>query len=186
MAVPPETTSLNLTGKYLLNKSLSDDTDGILTLQGVGWMTRKAISLASLYVTLDHKTVDGVETIINSQELTGGVGSVTETRPLDWQDREVSDQLFGDVVTKSRRAKASDLEPAYLKEDWSDHSLQNGVINTVGHSDTPKSGKTWIAEQVWDIQNVNGERRYVKRVFFTGPKGEELSARQVFDYLGPS
>lgn len=36
--------------------------------------------------------------------------------------------------------------------------------------------------QVWDVQEVNGENRYVRRIFFTGPKGEELTARQVFDY----
>ena len=47
-------------------------------------MTRKAIALATLYVNLDHKTEeDGVETLINHQELTGGLGSSTETRPLD-------------------------------------------------------------------------------------------------------
>lgn len=36
--------------------------------------------------------------------------------------------------------------------------------------------------KVWDIQEVDGERRYVKRIFFTGPGGEEVKARQVFDY----
>jgi hypothetical protein len=165
MSVPSETNSSNLSGKYILvrssptprlirthcppqNKSLSDDTDTILMLQGISWFTRKAIALASLYVTLDHKQVDGVETLINQQELTGGVGSATETRPLDWQEREVSDRLFGDVITKSRRAMIADLEPAYLKEGWEPYSVEHGVINTHGQSDTPKSGRTWVAEQV--------------------------------------
>ncbi len=166
-------------------------------------MTRKAIALATLYVTLTHSTENGVETLINHQELTGGLGSGTETRPLDWQDREVQDKLFGDIVTKSRRAQAADLEHEFLKTDWTEHSLQHGVINTIGHSDTPKSGKTWVAEQVgicvlgececivltrsnfhqiFDVQEVNGERRFIKRIYFTGPKGEEVTARQVFDF----
>ncbi|KAI0348516.1 hypothetical protein BDW22DRAFT_97973 [Trametopsis cervina] len=185
MSVPAETNSLNLSGKYILNKSLSDDTDEILRLQGISWFTRRAIALASLYVTLTHATEEGVETIIHAQELSGGVGSSSDKRILDWQEREVADKLFGDVVTKSRRATAADLEPAFLKEGWSEHSLQNGVVNTHGHSDTPKSGTTWIADQVWDIQDVSGERRFVKRISFTGPKGEEIQARQIFDYLGP-
>ncbi|KAI0094779.1 hypothetical protein BDY19DRAFT_42313 [Irpex rosettiformis] len=186
MAVPAETTSSKLTGKYFLNKSLSDDTDNILALQGVSWMTRKAIALATLYVTLTHTAEEGeVELLVNHQELTGGLGSSTETRPLDWREREVSDKLFGDIITKTRRAKAPDLEHDYLKEGWTEHSLEYGVINTVGHSDTPKSGMTWVAEQIFDVQEVNGERRFVKRIFFTGPKGEEVTARQVFDYMGP-
>jgi hypothetical protein len=38
---------------YLQNKTLSDDPDDVLALQGMGWMTRKAISIAT--VTLHTK-----------------------------------------------------------------------------------------------------------------------------------
>lgn len=114
-------------------------------------MTRKLIRMATLYVTITHTTEDGVETIINAQQLSGGLGQNQENRPLDWQEREVEDKLFGSIVTKSRRAKQSDLEHDFLREGWSEHSVEHGVINTQGQSNTPKSGTTWIAEQVCDL-----------------------------------
>ena len=70
----------------------------------------------------------------------------------------MSDKLFGDIVTKTRRAKASDLEHDFLKEGWSAHSVEHGVINTIGHSDTPKSGKTWVAEQVGCLALMKGSK----------------------------
>ena len=69
-------------------------------------------------------------------------------RPLDWQEREVEDKLFGSVVTKTKRAKADELEHDFLRQGWSQDSLDNGVIYSSGHSNTPKSGKTWVADIV--------------------------------------
>ena len=36
--------------------------------------------------------------------------------------------------------------------------------------------------QTWGIENINGERRYTRHVDFTGPKGESVQTRLVFDY----
>jgi hypothetical protein len=68
MAAPPKVTIKNLSGKFVLvyetalcafysaelkslqNKTLSDDIDALLTLQGLSWLTRLAISLATVVV----------------------------------------------------------------------------------------------------------------------------------------
>ena len=68
MASPPEVNSRNLSGKFIMvcynlliytnpplkqynqNKSISDDLDAVLALQGIGWLTRKAIGLATVVV----------------------------------------------------------------------------------------------------------------------------------------
>lgn len=50
MAAPPEITCKNLQGKWHMNKSLCTRTEEILALQGIGWLTRKAIGLANVTV----------------------------------------------------------------------------------------------------------------------------------------
>jgi hypothetical protein len=59
------------------NKTLSDSTDGILTLQGVPWYTRKIISLASVTLDVKHYTGDDTfEHIDIDQTLTGGMKGI--------------------------------------------------------------------------------------------------------------
>ena len=173
MAAPGDMTSIDLSGKYMMvcsapchayarglslqliaaaaqNKSLSDDTDDILRLQGVGWWTRKAISMATIYLDVKHyKDDNGVEHIDIDQTLSGGISGTSEYRILDWDEREHEDHVFGPVLSKSRRVKLSDIERDWLKKDWLDESLEDGyIINTAAKSNTAKSGKSWSSEQV--------------------------------------
>ncbi|KAI0076232.1 hypothetical protein K474DRAFT_1663209 [Panus rudis PR-1116 ss-1] len=185
MAAPADMTTLDISGKYMMNKTLSDDTDEILRLQGVGWMTRKAIKLATLYLTVKHYKEDDVEHIDIDQVLTGGVGATTELRVLNWQERNHEDHVFGPVIGKSRRIKVDDVENEWLREGWTNDTKEHGLINSWVQSDTAKSGRTWIAEQTWGFEVVNDERRYVRHVYFIGPQGEKIEARLVYDYQGP-
>ena len=132
------------------NKSLSDDTDEILRLQGVGWFTRKAIAMATIYLDVRHYTDDtGVEHIDIDQTLTGGISGTSEYRILDWTEREHEDHVFGAVLSKSRRVTLDELLRDWLKKDWLDESLVEGkIINTTAKSNTAKSGRTWSSEQV--------------------------------------
>ncbi|THG98369.1 hypothetical protein EW026_g3796 [Hermanssonia centrifuga] len=159
MAVPTTMTTVNISGKYTQNKSLSDNTDEILRLQGVGLLVRKALGMATLYVTINH---------------------------LNEDETSVENKLFGPTISKTRRAKPEDLEEIYLKEGWSEATKEHGIIHILNKSDTEKSKNTWIIEGAWGIEEVGGEPRYVRHVYFTGPKGEEIRARMVFDYLGPA
>lgn len=36
--------------------------------------------------------------------------------------------------------------------------------------------------QSWGIKDLEGERRYIRHVKFTGPKGEDIEAVLVYDY----
>lgn len=36
--------------------------------------------------------------------------------------------------------------------------------------------------KIWGFSEINGERRHIRLVHFTGPKGEEINARLVYDY----
>uniref|UniRef100_A0A0W0FGZ1 Uncharacterized protein n=1 Tax=Moniliophthora roreri TaxID=221103 RepID=A0A0W0FGZ1_MONRR len=149
MAVPTEFTILDITGKFVMNKTLSDPTDDILAAQGVGWMKRKAIGLATLTLFVKHyKDDNGVEHIDIDQVLTGRIPGTREERTLNWTERENEDHVFGPVVGKSRRIKdLSEIEDDFLKTGWTPDSLEHGLVQSWVESDTPQSGRTWIAIQ---------------------------------------
>ncbi len=181
------------------NKTLSDDTDEVLRLQGVSWFTRRAIALSTITLYVRHyKDDDGVERIDIDQTLTGIPGT-SENRILDWTSREHEDYLFGPVLGKSRRANVGEIENEFLREGWLPDTVQDGVINPHAKSDTPKSNTSWIAEQVcqpfqharlqsglpvqtWGFEQINNERRYVRHLDFIGPANEHIQARLVYDF----
>ena len=174
MAVPPSMTILDITGTFTMvgtilflslylqiiekatqNKTLSDDTEGILALQGVPWWKRKAIGLATLTLAINHYKDDaGVEHIDIDQTLTGGIPGTKEIRILTWTERSTEDPIFGHIIGKSRRIKinSEELEGPFLKEGWTDDTITHGVVQSYVESDTPKSGTTWIANQVCSSQ----------------------------------
>jgi len=170
-----------------MNKTISDQsTDQILALQGVGWLKRKAIAYGTLTLAIKHYKDDGgIEHIDIDQTLTGGIPGTSEKRTLTWTERENDDHIFGHVLGKSRRIKAEELEDEFLKNHWTSETLEHGVVQSYVESDTPKSGTTWIANQTWGIEEIDGERRYSRHIKFTGPEGEDIECRLVYDYLGP-
>jgi len=186
MAAPPSITTLDLSATWVMNKTLSDDTDEILRLQGVSWFTRRAIALSTITLYVRHyKGDDGVERIDIDQKLTGIPGT-SENRILDWTFREHDDYLFGPVLGKSRRANVDEIENEFLREGWLPDTVQDGVINSYVKSDTPKSNTSWIAEQTWGFEQINNERRYVRHVDFIGPEDEHIQACLVYDFYSSS
>ncbi|KAF8973870.1 hypothetical protein BDZ97DRAFT_1912324 [Flammula alnicola] len=187
MAVPADFTILDISGKFTMNKTLSDPrTDTILKLQGISWLQRKAIAYGTVTLAIKHyKDDDGVEHIDIDQTITGGLPGTREERTLYWQERETEDDLFGHIIGKSRRCKAEELDIPFLQEGWTADTLEHGLVQSYVESNTPKSGTVWIANQSWGIEDINGERRYVRHVKFTGPKAEDIEAKLIYDYHGP-
>jgi len=56
--------------------------------------------------------------------------------------------VFGSVIGKSRRVKASELDIPFLTQGWTEDTLEHGLVQSHVESDTPKSGTVWIANQV--------------------------------------
>ena len=80
------------------NKNLSDSTDRILQLQGVGWFKRNVIGLSTITLFVKHyKDTEGIEHIDIDQTVTGGIPGTSENRILDWVERHKEDGLFGYV-----------------------------------------------------------------------------------------
>jgi hypothetical protein len=187
MAVPDSFTALDFTGKFAMNKTLSDDTDEILRLQGVPWWKRRTIGLATVTLWVKHYKDDAdVEHIDIEQTLSGGIPGTVEIRVLNWKERPGEDHVFGPYTGKSRRVNvdSEELVP-FLKKDWTEDTVKHRLVQSYVQSDTPKSGTTWTANQTWGIQVIDGLRRYARQVKFTGPEGENIEAHLIYDYLGP-
>jgi hypothetical protein len=113
-------------------------------------MKRKAIGLATITLFIKHyKDDNGTEHIDIDQTLTGGIPGTREERILTWTERENEDHVFGPVIGKSRRLKdLGEIDDDFLKTGWTPDSLEHGLVQSYVESNTPKSGRTWIAVQV--------------------------------------
>ncbi|KAF9892012.1 hypothetical protein FE257_002976 [Aspergillus nanangensis] len=110
MAAPADATIKNLNGSWTMDYTLSDPTDPLLTLQGMSWFLRKAISLA--YVTVEIKqypdeTDNKIMHIDIKQFVTGGIEGTTENRTTDKVKREHQDHIFGRVEGTSELFRGS-------------------------------------------------------------------------------
>ncbi|KAM0332121.1 hypothetical protein ACHAQA_002393 [Verticillium albo-atrum] len=194
MAAPAEKTISNLTGKWVMNKALSDSPEPALALQGVSWMVRKGIGLST--VTLHVKQYDGapkapstatesVTHIDISQTATGGIKGTTENRCLDLEWREHSDWLFGNCRGQSDWRAAAEVEDPHLKKGWLEGDAEStgpgGKSHVFSHVENLDSG--WTATQIWGFQEIDGARRYARNIVVA--KGDEkVEFRLVYDWLG--
>ncbi|KAK7737473.1 hypothetical protein SLS53_006546 [Cytospora paraplurivora] len=181
MAAPAEKTLRDLNGTWVMNKSLSDSTDPALALQGIGWLTRKAIGIAT--VTLHAKEyVDeqGWTHIDIDQTATGGIKGTAENRTLDNTFREHSDWLFGHVQGRTgwvaSKDEIGDGTDEFLKGGWEEGQTE-WIVNRVESLD---SG--WVATQVWGFGIIDGERRYARNTVVTKGK-ERVELRLVYDFV---
>ncbi|KAG1721853.1 hypothetical protein EDD22DRAFT_854285 [Suillus occidentalis] len=186
MACPVTVTTKNLSGKLRLNKSLSDNIDETLKLQGVSYIKRTAI--ANFTLTLEPTQFtddDGVEHIDVKQTLSGGFKAPADSLLLNGEESSKNDDLFGHLIAKSWRAKVDDLEIDFLKEGWSEDTLEDGLIAGVVKSDTAKSGKDWVINVVWGFAVIDGVRRFARRFkFTTKDRSEPIYVKLYYDYRG--
>ncbi|KAK1769982.1 hypothetical protein QBC33DRAFT_307894 [Phialemonium atrogriseum] len=194
MAAPASRTLKDLNGKWTMNKTLSDSPDPALALQGIGWLTRKAIGLAS--ITLDIKEYEGVPsppseaagpaTHIEIEQLaTAGVKGTTEKRCVDGEWREHGDWLFGRVRGRSNWiASAADVEDKFLAGGWlaGEGEASGPAGEGLLESYVESLDSDWTARQIWGFQTVEGERRYCRNIVVA--KGaQRVEIRLVYDYL---
>ncbi|TFK49996.1 hypothetical protein OE88DRAFT_1632087 [Heliocybe sulcata] len=183
MAAPKQLTTLNFTGTWVLNKSLSDPNDKILEMQGVGWIKRKAIASSSLtlHVTHDKDEHNSIERVQTKQVLSGGL-STEQKLTLNWEEKHSEGTPFGDLIVRSKRMPLAEIQDAFLKEGWTADTVEHGVIYTRIESDTEKPEGAWSLEQVWGFEDIAGDRRHTRHVKGTDSKGDVVTARLVYDY----
>ncbi|KAH8691467.1 hypothetical protein BGW36DRAFT_53363 [Talaromyces proteolyticus] len=206
MAAPSQINVRNLKGNWIMDKNLSDDTDPVLKLQGVGWLVRKGIGMSTVNMEFIQSTEVDPETskpfiqLIANQTAVGGsnVGT-SETRIMDWMEREHSDFIFGDVTIRCRfvngvRDSEGNIRPdialetpgpngEYLKEmvyapgededdDLSGLFIQDYIVKKTGS----------VAEQVWGFENICGQRCLTRRVLASKGSSYKM-ARVVYKFI---
>ncbi|PWW73304.1 hypothetical protein C7212DRAFT_332193 [Tuber magnatum] len=178
MAAPPNITSKDLTGKFFMNKTLSDDIDEVLAEQGIGWLTRSIISIATITLHIKHCVEEGTEHIDIEQTATGGIKGTTENRILDWKERPHYDHLFGELTGQSRRTKLEDVQDEFLRTGWLvDEARRDGLIEAF-----VVSVNGWNARQIWGFEEFDGKRYYSRHLRFE--KGDKtLFKKLVYDYF---
>jgi hypothetical protein len=193
MAAPQSKNIGNLTGRWVMSKTQSTPVEPGLALQGIGWMTRKMVGLAT--VTLNTMQYTGppsppgegadVTHIEIEQTGTGGMKGSTEKRCLDMVFRDHSDWLFGSVRGQSKWIKAEEIDDAFLKSsDWLEGDEEKGGPNGETHilSYVESYDNGWTATQIWGFQLVGGERKHVRHVVIA-KGGERVELKLVYDYL---
>ncbi|CAH0001095.1 unnamed protein product [Clonostachys byssicola] len=190
MAAPAEKTLKNLTGKWSLNKTLSGSTDALLALQGIGYLTRKGIGLAS--VTLDVNEYEAapkppnaateIFTHIDIEQTAAGLSSTHERRCVDDTWREHEDWLFGKVKGRTRWVALAEVDDEFLKTGWEEEKVGEDGKNLI-LSEVESVGNGWTATQIWGFQKIDGERRYVRHVVVKKEDKTEV-VKLVYDYTG--
>lgn len=111
-----------------MSKPLSDDTDTILSLQGVGFLMRKAMKLGTLTLNVTHTKPDGVDTLSTTAVPTGGFKGTTSERKLNGEAVPQKDFLFGECEILPSVKKVDELEDEWLKEGWVEDVVFDEVV----------------------------------------------------------
>ncbi|KAK4086658.1 LCCL domain-containing protein [Purpureocillium lilacinum] len=187
MAAPADKTTKNLSGKWVLNKELSDSAEPGLSIQGIGYLVRKGVGLATITIDVNQyeappkapSTADGTFTHIDIEQSASGLSSTKEARCLDDLPRDHSDWLFGNVKGQSSWVSVDDITDEYLKKGW----LSEGDGKTLIRSHVVSQDNGWTATQIWGFQDINGERRYCRNIVIA--KGDQRAEfRFVYNYEG--
>lgn len=167
------------------NKKLTGDIDALLALQGVNWLLRKAVGLATVTLVVKQYTDDnGVVQIDIESFATGGIKGTSERHPMDGQTYPHNDYVFGSMKAVNKWIKLSDLkdddeDDKFLKTGWSKDIIDAGEV--VYNEVEAEAG--WTARGTWGFEMIDGERRHTRHGILK--KGDKTIRRtQVFDYAG--
>ncbi|KAK4691144.1 hypothetical protein P7C71_g5792, partial [Lecanoromycetidae sp. Uapishka_2] len=176
MAAPRNIDLHHLTGKWMLNKALSDDISPILALQGTNTILRKAISSASVTLSISQPNTN--EYKIHQTATAASIPGTTEQYILDNEWRKNSDAFFGEVDGRSRWI---DLDEAKSIEGVQGHWEQGDGKLILAEGGKPDG--SWSATRVWGFEEIGNDRRYTQRVKVWSKDGKEVRVNMVYDFV---
>ena len=178
MVAPSDKTLQNLSGKWTLNKELSDDFTPVLEMQGVNFMIRKATGAASVHLKISQPSETELKMEQTATSL--AIPGTTENYILDWEWRDDHDAFFGDIQGRSRWINQSEAWDNGAEGDWPKDDSDGKLIQATGK----KPDEAWTATHFWGFEEVGGKRRHTRRVKVVDKNGKELKVRMVYDFDG--
>ena len=187
MAAPADLTfeslGSHLPAQFVLNSQRSTDHTEILKLQGVNYLIRTASASATIYLTITSFPPDQVK--MKQTAMSSKLPGTEEDYPLDWTWRGSKNALFGDVEGRARLigvTEAKDQGGVVSGQiDWMwGEGEEEKLLQVEGKV---KSGK-WEARHLLGFENLEGEKRFTRRVFVKNDEGEELRGVMVWDWAG--
>ncbi|GJE98340.1 hypothetical protein PsYK624_145680 [Phanerochaete sordida] len=185
MSVPATMSTLNFSGVYTHNQSLSD----VSSFASMGFPEAVLQALAKSSetgkLTVEHTTAGGIETLVYEYTYTSeadGAQSMRDSLVLGASERTVEFPT-GPTAMAAARAAPKDLEDAALAGGWDKDTEEHGVVVI----DTRSLGDDkWAHKMAQGFQEADGERHMVRNMVITTADGEKHTARLVFDYQGPA
>ncbi|KAF2866132.1 hypothetical protein BDV95DRAFT_612001 [Massariosphaeria phaeospora] len=179
MAAPPTKTIYDLDGRWSLNKGLSDNLDSVMRLQGLSWLSRKAVNAAQIttQITLAGRGPSATLTLANTANF--NIKGTTEVRTLDWEWRDFKDYIWGAFQDRSRHVHKKNLAPTVSSGEWLE-SLQ-GDDATLIESEVRASDGAWTNRMLWGFK-VFGSERFLIRHMEVRRGRESAHAVLVYDY----
>ncbi|KAF1824487.1 uncharacterized protein K489DRAFT_378906 [Dissoconium aciculare CBS 342.82] len=182
MAAPTTVNIKNLTGTFVMDKTLSDSSIPVLKMQKIPWIVQQAVYYSTITVKLKQTTDEaGVVHIDQEQLSTGTVQHEPRLVTGEWAERDV--QFWGKVKGKTSYKKISELTDDFLKEGWAAEHTAEGDDAVILESYTESLADTWTATQIWGFAEVQGERRHVRRIL-AEKEGKTERIRLVYNYQG--
>ncbi|RFU80555.1 hypothetical protein TARUN_1674 [Trichoderma arundinaceum] len=183
MAAPIEANILDVTGRWRLNRALSDSLESTFTLQGIPWIVRKVINWANLelqYVKLLPEDNSTATRFSFKQTVRPGGFDTKNEYIVDGEKRTDTIPIFGEVTMYCDYVSRHDLtEEQLLGRDI--ESVDEGHAAIVEVVTSENMG--WKTITVWGFETIDGERRLCK--YNTTVKGEHIEkAIMVHDYIG--
>ncbi|KAJ9130930.1 hypothetical protein NKR19_g9685 [Coniochaeta hoffmannii] len=200
MAAPESKTGLDIEGTWLLNRTLSDDFDGIFALQGMSWLLRKILRFASMRLLMTqtpsptstppspspdpenaprgdqhHK----ITKIYQKQTIHPGGFDTEDVYILDGAERDMTIPIFGEVTSRYQYTAIDDLsDDGELRE-----SLRAGGTGPRAVQEICRSRHAgWESVLTWGFEEVGGERRFTQNSVTT-KGGRRERGRLVYDYV---
>ncbi|PQE08151.1 lccl domain-containing protein [Rutstroemia sp. NJR-2017a BVV2] len=173
------------------NKVDSDPIEPVLTLQGIPWIMRKVINMASISMCVKQSVDDaGIETLVVEQFATG-IKAETEVRKLDWSVITTESAVWGDATHRSRRVNikksveddnGKPLDP-YLTDGWVMMDNEKEDDDAWIFDVVENKSRGWVIEQIWGFILVDGKKYHARKTLVR--RGDEVAkARTRYEWKG--
>ncbi|KAM3445572.1 hypothetical protein NHJ13734_000273 [Beauveria thailandica] len=181
MAAPADKTVLDLNGNWIMNAKLSDSSDAVLKAQGVNWLMRKVITMATVtLIVTQTRDASGNVLLDIENKPSGGMPGAVEKRVLNWEPVELNHTLFGNIRGRSRVVRVGELDDEWLRGGW-----EEGTDEVLHFKTEHMDSKGVVTQQVLGFVRVDGVRYQARRVLVTTEgvdKNVEITI--IYDYLG--